>query len=392
MRVLLSDLFFPNKFAKWRISEIHSFIHKYETDIYKFLQLDSFSKVSYDFDWKTLYDSHNLNIFDIYIFDHKYIDLQKYNDPDFDGTKFIGKFPGSYLLRIKKYRKTPILFQNYDCYYFIFKICYDYFIKSYQINRNKCFIHLYPGGGAGSIEQINQYTKILSNQGAKFIITDGRIYENLLKIIPHSSMIYTPCATLCIENEPLNIKLFTPDRPLNICFSSMGDPKVKGFYLYESFINKYLEKFPNHQINFYACGNCDKYSNNPNIIFKHALPQKELDIFYNQIVDIYINLNQSKDLQGFPLGGESMLQGCIVLTTDISNQNGKYLTLNESDGVFIVEPNQNDQIINIVCDLYENRLKCYELGIQAQLFSHKIFGYENQQAKIFDFIESFHSK
>jgi hypothetical protein len=344
--------------------------------------------VCFDFDWNILYESHDLRLYDIYIFDKSQIKLQTFNDPDFDGTQFIGKFPGMYLLRLKKYRNTPIILQEYDIYYFIFKHCFDYFIHSHSIDRTKCFVHLYPGGGNSNLNISEQLAKAQNSYGVKFIITDGAIYDRLKTCFPESKMIYTPCATLCIENEPLIHKSYQPNDPLGICFSSMGDPESKGFYIYEKIITNYLQLYPKHKINFYACGNCHKYSNNKNIIFKNLMPQNELDNFYNKDVDIYINLNQSNQLQGFPLGGESLLQGCVLLTTDMSKQNGKYLTLNESDGVFIVEPNQINKIISIIHDLYENRNKCHQLGIKAQFFSHDIFGYTNQQAKIFKFIES----
>ena len=46
-RILLTDIVFPSKYAKWRLVEIHSFIHKYDTDILVINRINNFSNIEY---------------------------------------------------------------------------------------------------------------------------------------------------------------------------------------------------------------------------------------------------------------------------------------------------------------------------------------------------------
>ena len=67
MRVLLHDIMFPNKYAKWRLVEIKSFIEEFDTDI---LIMNKITKtnIKYDFDFDELRISHNLDDYDVLIF------------------------------------------------------------------------------------------------------------------------------------------------------------------------------------------------------------------------------------------------------------------------------------------------------------------------------------
>ena len=159
MKGLVTDLMFPNKFATWRNVEIKSFIKNFDVDILVF-KVDGFAGNKFDFDWDFINENNLLNEYNILIFDEKYNDINKYNK-NIDGTKFNGKFKGSYLLT----KKTDFDLNCYDFIYHIFLMNYLSFNKNYQVEKTKQFIHLYPGGGISDLKfvsLIDQNTNIIS--------------------------------------------------------------------------------------------------------------------------------------------------------------------------------------------------------------------------------------
>jgi len=387
MRVLVNDLLFPNKFAKWRIEEIKSFIEKYETDILCIKYYDQDFNVGDNFNWEELYESHHLSKYDILIFEENKKGLQKYNSPDFDGTKYIGKYPGSYLLRLKKYRNVPFEMSEYESMYHIFIWSYLLYQKSYPQYLERQMIHLYPGGGCNTEELYIHLYQIPPQ--IKLVLTQSNVYNYVSGCFNNKIIKNVYGATYLQKDTPKRRKKMLSTLSFGVCFTSLGHPIEKGYVLYEEIVKMYVTKYPDDEIEFNACGNCDEYGKLDIIKYHSKLPQKELDEFYHNNIDVYLNLHQTDTFQGFPLGTEAVLQGSVLITSDMcQNNQGNGFNLTDDDGIFIRDPKNTEQIMKLIKCLYDDRIKCYELGMKAQDKAYELFSYENQQQKIFDFIEN----
>ena len=106
-RVLLTDIVFPNKYARWRLTEIYNFINDYDTDIMVINRINSYAGTSLNFDFVILCETFNLHDYNILIFNPEYNYINKYNS-NFDGTKYNNKLPCDYILQKKKIYKHSI--------------------------------------------------------------------------------------------------------------------------------------------------------------------------------------------------------------------------------------------------------------------------------------------
>lgn len=375
MRVLLTDILFPSKYAKWRLVEIESFIKKYECDILILNKIQTSQGLDFNFDFDLLKESHRLYDYDILIFNSKFNYINKYNDPDFDGTIFNERFPVDYLLRLKKYRTLSIDL-NYDLYYHIFIGCYLHFNRTFGIPPNKQVIHLYSGGGLScknDVLSIDKQTKVISSQN---FITNYLLENN------HQNYIDVYGGPLFLKDAQIKNKNFTQNR-LNVCFTSMGCNFAKGAYHYINISNNYKNKYPENNINFYSVGICLPSSN---IIHVDAMSQVELDNFYYNNIDIIFSLETGVQLNGFPLGVEAASQGCILFTTDFHDSNTKNGF--NIDDFFIIHSFDIDKIIEKINLLYDDINLLYEKSSYIQNKMFELFNYQSTMEKTFEFIES----
>ena len=112
-RVLLTDIVFPNKYARWRLVEIYNFMNDYDTDIMVINRINSYIGNNLNFDFDILNDAFNLYDYNILIFNPAYNYINKYNS-NFDGTKYNGKLPCDYIIQKKKFENTIFSIENYD--------------------------------------------------------------------------------------------------------------------------------------------------------------------------------------------------------------------------------------------------------------------------------------
>ena len=377
MRLLLTDIMFPNKYAKWRSIEIKSFIEKYDCDIMVINRCTNFAGISYDFDYEILCEEFKLYNYDILIFNSAYNNYNVYNT-DYDGTIFNNLEPCDYVLRHKKFRINTFNINDYDVIYHIFLMCYEIFNHRFISQMNKQFIHLYPGGGIIDFEYlknlyINKYVKIISTQN---FITN-QIKKGANKYIDVFS------GPFFDKNQSIKYKInYKNNDILCVCFTSVGDMYIKGANIYKDIVEKYYKKYSNKNVKFISIGNCNF---SENIVSYNVMEQNELSKFYYENVDILLTLNISNGINGFPLGIEAGIEGCVLLTTDPHNQNieNKF----NIDSFFIIDTNNIDDIIDKI-DMLKNKelLKEKSLEIQNKLYS--LFNYDNTMVKIFDFIES----
>jgi hypothetical protein len=106
-RVLLTDIVFPNKYARWRLVEIYNFMNDYDTDIMIINRINSYAGVNLNFDFEILNEMFQLYDYNILIFNPVYNYINIYNN-NFDGTKYNNKLCCDYIIQKKKFH-----FYNY---------------------------------------------------------------------------------------------------------------------------------------------------------------------------------------------------------------------------------------------------------------------------------------
>ena len=366
MKCLIVDILFPNKFSKWRNTEIINFVEEFETDILVY-KIGSFAGINLDFDWDIINVNGILNDYNILIFDSNYNELNKYNKR-IDGTKYNNTSQGSYLIT----KNENFEINSYEFIYHIFLLCFNKFNHDYNYDLKKQFIHLYPGGGFfGDTNNISEQVNIIST---------NPITSNNLKTKNHPNYINLWIGTLMKKNESFYQKEFDLDKTLAICFSSLGHRSEKGLDDYLNIITSYKNIYPDDNIQFISIGHSVEYQN---LINYPPMDYMSLDEFYKKNVDIYVNLSTNKSFNGWPLGMESLINGCVLITTDPNNISQQY-ELEEDSGIFII--NDNRQCIDIIKQIHDNREILIINSNISQTNFEKYLKYENQQEKIFDFI------
>lgn len=183
------------------------------------------------------------------------------------------------------------------------------------------------------------------------------------------------------KSETIHPKIFTDN--FTICFTSMGNMYEKGANIYIDIVTSYLNKYPNNNVAFVSIGNCFDH---PKIKKYPLMSQTELSLFYHDNVDVYINLDSGISLNGFPLGTEAGLEGCILLTTDIHQSNvGNNFNF---DDFFIIDAKCIDHIVSKINFLYNNRSFMSEKSLSLQQHIYALFNYDTIMDTIFNFIES----
>jgi len=392
LRCLFLDNLFPINKAQWRLVEIHSFIEKYDTDI-----LVHFTEGYGGPDYEEMFERFHLSKYDILIFDPKYNFLNKYNDSEFNGLYFNNKLnPYSFLFRLKKFRGEEINCPHpplsvYNFIYSIFIIPYLNFNERFGnfFPHEKQFIHLYPGGGCGSPPQIADInvqkgtgrwgislSKVVNPnwKKSKWITTQNFLYDPLKQYNPDN--IYQVYGGPYFYKESTLKRKENFNKKMNICFTALGSPYEKGADIYVNIANSINDP----DINFFSVGSCP---HGKNITQLNTVSQEKLSKFYYESIDVYINLTRSAN--GFPLGVEAGIEGCILLTTDPYNSN-----VNNNfniDNFLILNINDLGSIIQKIIDLKDiNLRKKLSTYIQDKLYN--LFSYENYMENgIFSIIE-----
>jgi len=368
--ILITDILFPSKYAKWRTEECKSFINEYSTD-FLVHKINSYAGVQYDVDYEDTEEEFRLNNYNIIIFDSKFNYLNKYNKI-IDGTKFNTNNNFSYLFT----KQTTFDIKKYNIIYHIFLSMYKKFNESFQVPKNKQFIHLYPGGGLaakGDLQGMDKATRIIST---------NPITTKWLQDINHRNNIEVLGSTQLQKNDIPHLKKKN-NQTIKIAFSNLGSPDRKGAPLFKLIAEKYKEMYPSDNIEFIGIGNC-KHSKN--IIPIEPMPIKQLQKFYRDKIDIVLNLEDGKAFNGWPLGIEAALEGAVLITTDVHDTN-KYMQYPENS-LFIVEKDDYRNIIRHIKKLHDDRNLLQVMSSNIQKHSFKMFSYENQQQKIFDFLNS----
>lgn len=393
LRCLFLDNLFPINKAQWRLVEIHSFIEKYDTDI-----LVHFTEGYGGPDYEEMFEKFHLSKYDILIFNPKYNFLNKFNDPEFNGTYFNHKLnPYSFLFRLKKFRREEYNCPHpplsvYNFIYSIFIIPYLNFNERFEnfFPHEKQFIHLYPGGGCGCPPQIGDIniqkgsgrwgvssSKVVNPnwKKSKWIATQDLLYKPLKKY--NQNNIYKAYGGPYFYKESKIKRKTNFTKTLNICFTAFGNSYAKGADIYVDIASNINDA----DINFFSVGHCP---NHKNITHLSTMSQEKLSKFYYENIDIYINLTRRAN--GFPLGVEAAIEGCVLLTSDPYNSN-----INNNfniDNFLIVDLHDIGSIIQKIMDLKDiNLRKKFSKYIQDKMYD--LFSYETYMENgIFSIIEN----
>jgi hypothetical protein len=318
---------FPNALAKWRLVEILAFIERYDTDVL----VPAHAGKSYTFDWDALRESHRLSLYEVLIFDSAFNDINKHNKVEnggsgLDGTAFNNRYPGAYLLRLRKFSGTPFDARVYAAVYHIFLWEYHQFNLLYgnhdsffygEVPYSRQMIHLYPGGGlwvprgkTGNLP-IDDAVALVATQ----VFTAAFVREHY----PNNALVAVfGCPYLNKGEHPSQKLKKRPGEPLVVCFTSLGDIKEKGADHYVSFAEAFHTRYPRDNVVFWGIGNVPP---SPIVQVLPAMPQAELDKVYADRVDVYITCENTDRMNGWPLGSEAVLRGAVLFATDDNNYN-----------------------------------------------------------------------
>ena len=113
------------------------------------------------------------------------------------------------------------------------------------------------------------------------------------------------------------------------------------------------------------------------------MDQLELSKFYNKNVDIIISLDSGITLNGFPLGIESVIEGCILLTTDVHNQN--ILNNFNLEPFFIVNKDNLQDIVDKILFLKKKKNRETKINL-LQKKIYNLFNYNNTTKLVYQYI------
>lgn len=370
MKTLVTDLLFPSKYSKWRISEISSFIVDRGADILVF-KVDAYANITYGFDYDEMFHEFSLEGYNILIFDQKYNYINKYNKR-VDGTAWNGKYYGSYLFT----RSLDFNPDDYGFVYHIFLNNYLVFNKYFNFPMEMQAVHLYPGGGF-----IDEKSLVSLHKTTKVISTTPKT-SKLLYNIGHTNYIECLCAPLTSSADEKPILRKKNQGKLKVVFASMGHAAEKGDEQYRWIVNAYKERYLHDGVDFLSIS---IYPLSDNIKNYMPMSMKELTDFYRHNVDLIISIDTGLAFHGWPLGLEAVLTGVALATTDPHKWREMYKI--SDDAIFVFDMNKLDSVVSFIHELYCDRDYLHAISIKGQAEFYKLCCYSSQQEMIFNYID-----
>ena len=184
--------------------------------------------------------------------------------------------------------------------------------------------------------------------------------------------------------------LKSQDSKIGICFTSgSGDSLLKGDDIFIDAIKAFRNMHPDlaSQTSIYKVGKIGNVSLD-NITQTGIMNQADLDLFYQNSIDIYINTETGIALNGWPLGIEALLQGAVgVMTNSQDNYYDSWDFSNEE--MFIVPEGQVGipDIVRALAALVKDRHLLNSMSQKSQKKIHQLLSFSNGQAKVFEAIE-----
>lgn len=356
MRLLLTDIMFPNDCGKWRLVITKALMDAHETDVYIPVGAPTWKPT-----YESLRESHGLDRYDVLIFDPAYNHLDAFNEPAVGGTSYNGAHPGRYLLRRKERRGEAVDFRAYDLVYHLFYLMYQqYMFYHGPANGARQVIHMFPGGGIYTAKQ-----RLVVDADALLVLTHPDIAQHALATLPNECVI-TPTVPILYEGE-----IVAPRTPrgggasLCVCFTSVGPLEFKGGHQYCAIAALYSATHPDDPVEFIAVGTAVPSEMVTQI---GRIPQKDLDALYDERVDILVSLDTNRMINGFPLGLEALSRGVVVLTADVAGVNQRHAVFSAADGVHVVGLNDPAESVALIHAYCHDRALLHERGLAGQAF------------------------
>lgn len=321
------DMLFPNLMATWRTCEIHYFLTSpdFNTDIYLSSYyadwLKNFAEESLIETFEKYYRSYSyLQNYNILIFNPRYNELNRFNRNGFNGISFNGKHRGDFLFTKEKD-------VNWECY----QIGYSIFLAVHHecdwlIGQKywPSVCKMYPSGGYVHDETaIRSFVNKMELNGDSIIVTQPFIFDVVSKCSTRVLKVYG-APLLNSDSENYQIKKTDPFS-LHLCITSLGFAPKKGFTSYLELTEHFHRNYPTLPIIFHVVGMSSKEGSPPNLEYEGVLDPHHLNYLYENVIDIIVAPTQiDREPDGFPLGGEAMLKGCIPIQCDPYHANQYY--------------------------------------------------------------------
>jgi hypothetical protein len=383
-RVLFTDIWFPVAYSKWRLEEIFSFMQIFHTDILvdrsKLIRKDQFPP-----NYEAVSDRFHLaDLYDVLIFDPKFNYLNVYNKDDFNGTIFNGIIPASYMLRRRDYREQDFVSKNHAITFSEYDACYHLFLALYRqfswipIPSERQWIHAYPGGG---LSRKNDLKGIPSDVG--IVITQVTTLNWISELQLNNTVVMALGGSYLQKETKLIPKSYSASKKIGICFTQMsGDSVFKGDDIFANAIRWFSKNHPDlrNETQVYTVGRSSHVDGG---IAMGMMEQNDLDEFYKSSVDIYINTETGKALNGWPLGIEALIQGAVGIQMDPLGMNSGWGFTDEEMFILRSESDLVSQIGSILVKLVQDRHLLHRMSLKSQKKIFDLLAYEKSQANVF---------
>jgi len=388
IRILITEFLFPIVYGKWRVNEINYFMDndEYECDFYVESFYDVFV-ISIGETVEEVFEKYYkifryLDDYNILIFNPKFNILNKFNK-NIDGKNFNNLFGGDFMLT--KSKNIPSM-KEYDVFYGIFATSYFQLLTNISKNNWINICKIYPGGGYTNNPESQKYIySKLKETNAEVIVTQDFIFNEAVKYLDNNK-VHKVYGVPVIGHEEIfddNLLLLKSRRKeLHVCFSSMSNDSTKGFDNYLSVIEHFKNCTEMYNIVFHAIG---IYSNIPSrlsekIICHKVMNPSDLSYFYQSEIDVIISPNKKRSglgpSDGFPLGSEAMVCGCIPIMCDLYNTNINFGFNNTNS--FIMNTFNLDYVVKSLITLHNDPKLRLSMAQNIIKKSRDFFSTDNQ--------------
>jgi hypothetical protein len=388
IRLLILDCLFPVLFGQWRTVEINYLLSHPDFDVdilinpYSHL-VNEFAGENMIISFERYYQLYpHLNDYNIMIFNPEFNVINRFNKK-IDGTVFNKTVNAQFLLT----KNRDFDFRAYDLAYSIFFGVRNE--NSFLVNQKwwPSVCKIYPGGGYLYNEQINsKLLKEMDLNNETAIVTQEFIAQTCSKYLKNVKKIYG--VPIISPEMTFKEKVFS-DNKLEVCFSSLGYNPKKGFENYISIARRFLEKHPDLKIKFHVVGipgTNPKAVNLSNITYHRIMPPNQLSSFYSNQIDVIVSpivaVVEGGDPDGFPLGSEAMIHGCIPVLCDPHGGNQQF-GFNETDSLVMVRFNL-DRTEQFLLSLYNDLKLRHSMSQAIAKKSQVVFSPEKQLNPVVD--------
>lgn len=371
IRLLLIDMLFPNCSATWRTVEINWLLSApdYDTDILVSGYQDHLLTEGTTRDCvATLqnYAKHyqHLRGYNILIFNPKYNALNCMNE-SIDGTLFNGKCPADFLFT-RHHTFNPA---EYEAVYSIFLAMRER--NDWLISHLSCpsITKIYPGGGYHSDPKHGlPICSQMEKRGEYAIYTQPFMEPVLSRYLTNLIPIYGgPLIPLGATKKR---KELAKPGELHICFTAFSFGAGKGYDNYLS-LARYFAPL-GLPIYFHVVGPNPPSTGSSNILSHGYMDPEDLERLYQETIDVIVSpVIGGSYPDGFPLGGEAIIQGCIPIQCD--PHDGNIHCGFDSRDSLIMKTWDLDRTVGFIMALLQNPQIRLQMSWAAQDRVHTLF-------------------